>query len=226
MRVARRTCRTTPFAVIVEGFNDLIAQARERNIEILTENHWGPTKDPDNTIKLLGALPELGLLFDSNNWIPERREEAWRSCAQYAKALHIKTFSFDEAGNDPSMDLELCFSLLKEAGYTGVWGIESTPDDGDEAAGVLGTLALIRRELGVGGLTWRHGHDRSLDSERKRRCHRTARAFAPGAPRLGHHHFSIRSWVPIWLCWGRPISGMACAVAAIRPATGCCWGAD
>ena len=138
------------FAVIVEGFNDLIARGRKRNVEILTENHWGPTKDPDNTIRLLQALPELGLLFDSYNWIPERREEAWRSCAGHAKALHIKTFSFDENGNDPSMDLALCFSLLKDAGYAGVWGIESTPEDGDEAAGVLGTLALIRRELGAG----------------------------------------------------------------------------
>lgn len=136
------------YALIVEGYRELIARGQEQGVAILTENHWGPTKNPDHTIRLLGDLPGLGLLFDSNNWIEERREEAWAMTAQYARALHIKTFSFDAQGNDPSVDLSRCIAQLLEAGYQGVWGIESVPDNGDEAAGVLGTLDLIRREVG------------------------------------------------------------------------------
>ncbi len=135
------------FAIIVAGFEDLIARGQERGVEILTENHWGPTKNPDNTLRLLEAVPQLGLLFDSNNWIEERREEAWEITARYARALHIKTFSFDADGNDPSVNLHKCIALLVDAGYAGVWGIESTPETGDEPAGVLGTRDLIRREL-------------------------------------------------------------------------------
>lgn len=135
------------FAIIVDGFEDLIARGQSLGVEILTENHWGPTQNPDNSLKLLQAVPQLGLLFDSNNWIEERREEAWEMTAHYARALHIKTFRFDADGNDPSVNLHKCIALLVDAGYDGVWGIESVPDDGDEQAGVRGTRDLIRREL-------------------------------------------------------------------------------
>lgn len=136
------------FAIIAEGYHDLISRGRSLGVEILTENHWGPTKNPDNTIRLLQAVPGLGLLFDSYNWLEERRAEAWAMTAQYARALHIKTFSFDDQGNEPSANLDHCIALLRQAGYAGVWGIESVPDDGDEAAAVLATRNLIRRGVG------------------------------------------------------------------------------
>lgn len=136
------------FDVIVDGFQDLADKAAEREIELLTENHWGPTKDPDNALRLLEAVPRLGLLFDSFNWIPERREEAWRRTAHLAKALHIKTFAFDADGNEPTANLETCFAELNKANYSGVWGIESVPDDGDEAGAVLKTRDLILRLAG------------------------------------------------------------------------------
>ena len=37
--------------------------------------------------------------------------------------------------------------LLLEAGYKGVWGIESVPTDGDEYAGATKTIELIRRHV-------------------------------------------------------------------------------
>ena len=133
------------FEIIVEGFVDLVSRAKSLGIEVLTENHWGPTKNPDNTLRLLDAVPGLGLLFDSHNWEAERRAEAWQRTAHLAKALHIKTFKFDEDGNEPDENLEECFGHLTRTGYDGVWGIESVPDDGDEAAAVLKTRALITR---------------------------------------------------------------------------------
>ncbi len=137
------------FEVIVEGFTDLVARAKPMGIAVLTENHWGPTKNPDNTLKLLDAVPELGLLFDSHNWIAERRAEAWAKTAHLAKALHIKTFRFDADGNEVNENLNLCVTRLTEVGYNGVWGIESVPDDGDEAAAVLKTRDLIVRLVGA-----------------------------------------------------------------------------
>ncbi len=137
------------FEIIVEGFTDLVARAQPMGIAVLTENHWGPTKNPDNTLKLLEAVPGLGLLFDSHNWIAERRAEAWQRTAPLAQALHIKTFNFDADGNEPNENLDLCFDHLTAAGYNGVWGIESVPDDGDEAAAVLMTRDLIIRLAGA-----------------------------------------------------------------------------
>jgi hypothetical protein len=35
--------------------------------------------------------------------------------------------------------------LLQNAGYTGAWGIESVPEDGDEIAGCRKTIALLKK---------------------------------------------------------------------------------
>ena len=37
--------------------------------------------------------------------------------------------------------------ILLDAGYEGIWGIESCPTDGDEYGGVRKTIALMERVL-------------------------------------------------------------------------------
>lgn len=135
------------FAIIVEGYNDLVARGRERGIEILMENHWGPSQIPDNVVKILDAVDGLGLLFDTNNWGAGLQREGWERCASYAKASHIKTFEFDADGNETSTDVPYAMNLLMDAGYDEVWGIESCPKDGDEYGGVQKTLDLMKRVL-------------------------------------------------------------------------------
>ncbi len=135
------------FRIIAEGYEDVIGRAAERGIEVLTENHWGPTKNPDNVVKLMENIQGLGLLFDTNNWVRDRREEAWERCAGYASATHIKTFVFDENGWEPSVDLKKAVDILREAGYDGVWGIESCPRDGNEMEGARKTVELLKMAL-------------------------------------------------------------------------------
>ena len=134
--------------VVIEGYNDLISRARQHGIEIVIENHWGPTKDPQNMYKLLDAVDGLGLLFDTANWPEGTHDEAWVRYAPYASLTHIKTFSFDEEGNEPDWDIPEAIRLLREAGYEGSWGIEGESRGGDEYEIVTKTLALIKRELG------------------------------------------------------------------------------
>jgi sugar phosphate isomerase/epimerase len=136
------------FAIIIEGYHDLIARARAKGIELVMENHWGSSNVPENVVRILEAVDGLGLLFDTNNWAAGTQERGWALCAPYARATHIKTFEFDEAGNEPSVDLPRAINLLCDAGYDGVWGIESTPRDGDEYGGVRKAAALIARVLG------------------------------------------------------------------------------
>lgn len=135
------------FEIIVQGYNDLIPRARDKGIQIIIENHWGPSPVPENLVRILDAVPGLGLLFDSNNWAEGMQERAWEMCAKYATSTHIKTFNFDANGNEPSVDLHKCIRLLVEAGYDDVWGIESCPEDGDEYGAVKKTAALIERSL-------------------------------------------------------------------------------
>jgi sugar phosphate isomerase/epimerase len=136
------------FAIIVDGYRDVLEYAGRRDIEVIVENHWGPTLYPVNVVKLLDAVDGLGLLFDTNNWAEGKQEEGWERCVGYASLTHIKTFAFDAYGNDPSVDLSKAIRLLKESGYSGAWGVESCPLDGDERSAGAQTLALIKRELG------------------------------------------------------------------------------
>jgi sugar phosphate isomerase/epimerase len=133
------------FEIIVEGYNDLITRAGEKGIEILFENHWGPTRTPENVVKLLETVDSLGLLLDTNNFEPGTVEKGWEMCARYARSVHIKTFSFDDNGDDPSVNLGRAINLLLDAGYDDVWGIESVPRDGDEYGAIGKTRALIER---------------------------------------------------------------------------------
>jgi sugar phosphate isomerase/epimerase len=139
------------FQVIVAGYQDLVARGHQQGIEILIENHWGPSRIPENVVKIMDAVEGLGLLFDTNNWAEGRQVQSWQMCAKYARAVHIKTFSFDEQGNDPSVDIPQAMQILLQAGYDGVWGIESVPRDGDEYEGVRKTIALIQRVLSEQG---------------------------------------------------------------------------
>ncbi|MEM7030876.1 MAG: TIM barrel protein [Chloroflexota bacterium] len=135
------------FDIIVAGYNDLIAEAKKVDVEIVVENHWGPTRFPENTVRILEAVDGLGLLFDTNNWAEGTQERAWEMCAKYAKTMHVKTFSFDENGDDPSVNLRKAINILRENGYNGVWGVESCPRDGNEFEGARDTIALIKRVL-------------------------------------------------------------------------------
>jgi sugar phosphate isomerase/epimerase len=132
--------------VIQAGYRDLIDRAAPRGIQVIVENHRGSTKHPDHLIRLLENVPGLGLLFDSQNWFPGTRDDAWRKCARYAAAVHIKTFKWNGQGNETSdADAAGAIAALKAAGYKGTWGIESVPEDGDEIEGARKSIALLRR---------------------------------------------------------------------------------
>jgi sugar phosphate isomerase/epimerase len=132
--------------VIQAGYRELIDRAAPRGIQVIVENHRGSTRNPSHLIRLLDNVPGLGLLFDSQNWFPGMREEAWRQCAPYAVAAHIKTFRWDEQGNETSdVDAPGAIGALKACGYAGPWGIESVPEDGDEMEGARKSIALVRQ---------------------------------------------------------------------------------
>ena len=137
------------FDIIVRGYNDLIPRARDQGMEVVIENHWGASRIPENVVRILEAVPELGLLFDSGNWPAELRETGWTRCARYARATHLKTYAFDAEGNETTVDIPRAIRILQEAGYQGSWGIESVPREGDEIEAARKSVALVRRVLGA-----------------------------------------------------------------------------
>ena len=137
------------FEVIVAGYDDLIRRAGEKGIELIMENHWGASRMPENVVRIMEAVPGLGLLFDSGNWPEELQETSWERCARYARATHLKTFAFDAEGNETTVDIPRAMHILQETGYQGAWGIESCPRQGDEIEAAQKSVALVRRVLGT-----------------------------------------------------------------------------
>lgn len=137
------------FDIIVDGYNEFIPTASSRGLTVVMENHWGPTIHPQNVVRLIKAIEGLGLLFDTGNWAEGEAERGWELCAPYASLTHFKTRSFDATGEDPAAGLPRAIRLLRDSDYSGTWGIESTPDDGDEVGAARKTLAIVKRELGL-----------------------------------------------------------------------------
>ena len=135
--------------VIVTGYNDLIPRAGEKGMEVVIENHWGASRIPENVMRILGAVPGLGLLFDTGNWPEDMRETGWTQCARYARATHLKTYAFDAEGNETTVDIPRAMRILQESGYQGSWGIESVARQGDEYEAAQKSVALVRRVLGA-----------------------------------------------------------------------------
>jgi sugar phosphate isomerase/epimerase len=137
------------FKTIVAGYNDLIARAKPLGVQVIMENHFGPSLIPDNVVKLCSAIEGLGLLFDTSNWKAGLRDEGRRKCAMFASNTHGKTFKWDAAGNEISgAKPEEAIKILLDYGYKGVWGIESVPEDGDEQTGARRTVDFIRKHVG------------------------------------------------------------------------------
>lgn len=135
------------FEVIVHGYRDLLKRTREAGIELLMENHWGPTNVPDQVVRIMEALPDLGLLLDSWNWSHGKQAEGWLKCVKYARLTHIKTFDFTEDGQELTQNVPAFCKLLMDNGYKGCWGVESVPREGDEIEGAQKTIRLIKRSI-------------------------------------------------------------------------------
>ena len=132
------------FSIIVEGYNVLIPKAHAMGIEILIENHWGPSCIPVHVERIVQSINGLGLLFDTENWADGLREEGLARCAHLARATHIKTFQFDDESVRKTVN---AIRKLFTTGFRGCWGIESCPEDLEEYAAAENTIALVRKTL-------------------------------------------------------------------------------
>ena len=138
------------FALIVAGYTDMVARGQEAGVEILIENHWGPTINAANVMRILEAVPGLGLLLDTNNWNPAQQGLGWILGAPCARATHLKCMTWDDAGeNEISNNIPMFIKLMKGAGFDGAWGVESYPMQPEvtEYEGCRRTIALLQREL-------------------------------------------------------------------------------
>jgi sugar phosphate isomerase/epimerase len=135
-------------AAAVEGYGKLLEYAGKAGMNVIVENHFGVSTDPDWLVGVMKQLPakNKGLLPDFGNFCAERskpatldikgfmattcvkehdRYEGVKKMMPYARGISAKTHRFDDKGNDPETDFIKIFNIIKASGWTGgIVGIE------------------------------------------------------------------------------------------------------
>jgi sugar phosphate isomerase/epimerase len=131
-----------------------LAQVVTAHPELLwsVENHWGISTNIDYFLQVImdtkarlgGHAAHLGVCFDQGNTPAQSRLHHWEQLAEQAVHFHLKTFAFDENGDETSLDYYRLVPMLKRAGYEGSVVLEYEGKDG-LADGIRQSVRLFRK---------------------------------------------------------------------------------
>lgn len=144
----------------VDGLTKLAAYAADKNINIIVENHGGPSSNGAWLAQVMKQvdMPNCGTLPDFGNFCIKREDGSYyeskcldeydkykgvEELMPYAKAVSAKSYAFDENGEETSIDYGKMLQLVKDAGYTGYIGVEFEGVELSEEAGIIATKDLL-----------------------------------------------------------------------------------
>jgi sugar phosphate isomerase/epimerase len=139
----------------VDGLTKLATYAKEKNINILVENHGGLSSNGALHAEVMAKvnMDNCGSLPDFGNFCITRSETG---CAEeydkykgvkelmpHAKAVSAKSNNFDGEGNETGIDYVKMLQTVKDAGYTGFIGVEYEGNVLSEEDGIIATRDLL-----------------------------------------------------------------------------------
>ena len=144
----------------VESLTQLSNYAKDKNINIIVENHGGLSSNAELLAGVMEkvAMENCGTLPDFGNFCIRRNDpkDYTSGCAEkydmyqgvtelmpHAKAVSAKSHNFDANGNETEIDYVKMLQIVKDAGYTGYIGVEYEGDELSEEAGILATKDLL-----------------------------------------------------------------------------------
>lgn len=148
----------------VAGLTQLATYAKEKNINIIVENHGGPSSNAELLAEVMekvgmdncGTLPDFGNFcikreagdYYSSKCLEEYdRYKGTKELMPYAKGVSAKSYSFDEEGNETRVDYPRIMEIVLDAGYEGFVGVEYEGSELSEEEGILATKKLLERIL-------------------------------------------------------------------------------
>ena len=143
-----------------ESFRQLLDYAKPTGLDIVIENHGGPSSDAPTLVKVMKLVndPHFGTLPDFGNINPnDDPYEVIRQLMPFAKGVSVKAM-WNEDGTHPRYSVEKMIALAQAAGFHGYWGIESSyngratglPNDqvwANESKGIRLTKAVIEKAV-------------------------------------------------------------------------------
>jgi sugar phosphate isomerase/epimerase len=134
---------------MAESASKLAEHGAKLGLNVIVENHGGPSSDADWLVKLFRQVgsPWFGALPDFGNF-PETadRYAAVEKMMPFAKAVSAKAMRFDAEGNVVETDYPRMMKIVLDAGYRGWLGVESgAPRADEEPRAIASTKALLER---------------------------------------------------------------------------------
>ncbi len=143
----------TDVGAVAEACTKLAEYGEKSRIEIICENHGGPSSNPDALIALMKAVnkPTFGTLPDFGNFPREGGRgkytidvyDAIARMMPYAKGVSAKSYDFDDSGRETMLDFARIMKIVTDAGYHGFVGIEYEGDRLSEPDGIKATKKLL-----------------------------------------------------------------------------------
>jgi hypothetical protein len=95
-------------------------------------------------------LPNIGTLPDFGNFNIGRGQAYDRylgvtELMPFAKGVSAKSYAFDAAGNETTIDYRRMLTIVRDAGYRGYVGVEFEGRGMEEADGIKATKQLLER---------------------------------------------------------------------------------
>jgi len=132
---------------VVSALKNILPLVNRSNIHLAIENHWGLSTNPDNILYVLNQIDSahIGTCPDFGNFLPTQDKYAClKSLLPKAKLVHAKSYAFNEAGEETSIDYGGCMHLMKSSGYQGDVSVEYE-GAGDGIRGAVQTKTLIEK---------------------------------------------------------------------------------
>lgn len=144
-----------------DGLRRLTEFGNKHEINVIVENHGGLSSNGEwlaKVIKKVG-LPRCGTLPDFGNFRLSATEsyDKYKGVTElmpFAKAVSAKSYDFDDAGNETTIDYRKMMKIVLAAGYHGYCGIEYEGKRLGEEEGIVATKKLlekIREEMTAAG---------------------------------------------------------------------------
>jgi len=144
----------------VKSLKALAAYAKDKNINVIVENHGYLSSNTPELIKVMKdvAMSNCGVLPDFGNFCLKREgNKRWdapcieeydrylgvKGMIPYAKAVSAKSYDFDEAGDETLIDYYKMLQIVKDGGYKGFIGVEYEGDRLSEEEGIIATKKLV-----------------------------------------------------------------------------------
>jgi sugar phosphate isomerase/epimerase len=141
-------------AFATDGLRRLSEFGAEHGLNVIVENHGGLSSNGQWLTEVISGvgLPNCGTLPDFGNFFitrqPPEEYDRYLGVEQlmpFAKGVSAKSYGFDSAGNETTIDYERMLRIVLDAGYRGHVGVEWEGMSPGDVEGIRLTQALLER---------------------------------------------------------------------------------